>query len=541
MHALNLHAPRLVSTARSTLLTAAIALAAACWSAQRPSDVAVYASGTDLESGNPLVTIHSLSRQIQRFALFVTLAQYDSMLAPVPYAARSWTWSADHRALTLHLTPDLRWHDGVPTKARDVAFTLDAARDPATGYWRAADLAGIDAVRALDDTTVEIGYRAAQPAFPLVLCELPILPSHLLGSVSHADMKRAPFNLAPVGNGPFRFVERRAGARWVFRRNDQFPASLGGPPLLAGFVVTVVDEPTTKFAGLESGDLDVAGIAPTMASLAAHDRMLRVLDYPILFTTGLVFNVTKPPFDDARVRRAISASIDRERIVVAALAGYGKPAAGPVPPESPLALPASPIHDPRLADSLFDAAGWRRASNGTRARGSKPLEFDLLTVGSGDNALEQLVQADLALRGVRVNIRQVELGSFLTDARASNKQFDVLVAGVPGDVSLSFLGSMFDSRQKGGALDYAGFHSPGLDSLFAAVREARTDSVRTASWREVQRVLADSMPVAWIYHSRGLQGISRRLEGVEMDLRGEMVSLVRWRTSPTSGSAIASR
>ena len=540
MHALKLHGPRHVSTARTLLGAVLIILASACWSPQRPTDIAVYASGTDLESGNPLVTVHSLSRQIQRFALFVTLAQYDSMLSPVPYAARTWTWSADRRALTLHLASDLDWHDGTPTTAGDVAFTLDAARDPATGYWRAADLAGIDSVRALDDTTAVIHYRAPQPAFPLVLCELPILPAHLLAAVAHADMKRAPFNLAPVGNGPFRFVERRAGARWAFRRNDAFPATLGGPPRLAGFVVTVVDEPTTKFAGLESGDLDVAGIAPTMAALASHDRALRVLDYPILFTTGLVFNVAKPPFDDARVRRAISASLDRERIVVAALAGYGKPSAGPVPPESPLALPAAPIHDTRLADSLFDVAGWTRAPNGARTRGGRLLEFDLLTVGSGDNALEQLVQADLALRGVRVNIRQVELGAFLTEARAQNKHYDVLVAGVPGDVALSFLASMFESRQRGGALDYTGFHSPRLDSLFVATREARTDSARTTAWRDVQRLLADSTPVAWIYHSRGVQGVSARLAGVQMDLRGEMVSLVRWHTSAAS-SPVAAR
>ena len=541
MHALNLHAPRRVSTARATVALLMGLISAACWSPQRPANVAVYASGTDLESGNPLVTVHSLSRQIQRFALFVTLARYDSTLAPAPYAARSWSWSADHRALTLHLVPDLRWHDGVPTTARDVAFTIEAARDPATGYWRAADLASVDSVRVIDDSTAVIAYRTSQAAFPLVLCELPIVPAHLLANVAHADMRRAAFDLAPVGNGPFRFVERRAGARWAFRRNDRFPASLGGPPRLAGFVVTVVDEPTTKFAGLESGDLDVAGISPTMATLAAHDRMLRVLDYPVLYVTGLVFNVSKPPFDDARVRRAISASIDRERIVVAALAGYGTPASGPVPPESPLALPGAPVHDPRLADSLFDAAGWHRAPNGIRSKDGRPLEFDLTTVGSGDNALEQLVQADLAVRGVRVNIRQVELGTFLTEARASPKRFDVLVAGVPGDVSLSFLASMFESRQAGGALDYAGFHARFLDSLFAAARAAGTAPARTQAWREVQRVLADSMPVAWIYHSRGVQGVARRLHGVEMDLRGEMVSLVRWHMNPASGPTVAAR
>lgn len=538
MHALKLH--RLLRV--STLIAAPIALGSiACFAPQRPSDVAVYASGTDLESGNPLVTIHSLSRQIQRFALFVTLAKFDSALAPAPYAARAWDWAPDRRTLVLHLVTDLRWQDGPPTTARDVAFTIDAARDPATGYWRSSDLAAVDTVIVRDDSTVAVTFQSPQPTFPLLLCELPILPEHLLSRTPRADMKRAAFNTHPVGNGPFEFVERRPGERWVFRRNDAFPPSLGGPPRLAGFVVSVVDEPTTKFAGLASGDLDVAGIAPTMAALASRDPSLRVLDYPVLFTTGLVFNVHKPPIDDARVRRAISESIDRQRIVRAALAGYGRPAAGPVPPESPLALQMPVSHDTLLADSLLDASGWRRDARGVRRRDGRPFDLDLLTVGSGDNALEQLIQADLAGRGLRVNIRQVELGTFLTQARASRKQFDVLVAGVPGDVALAFVGAMFESRQQGGALDYAGFHTPRLDSLFAAARAASSDSARALAWRDVQRLLGEEMPVAWIYHSRGLQGISARLRNVVMDLRGEMPTLAQWEIAPSRPAVVARR
>jgi peptide/nickel transport system substrate-binding protein len=293
-------------------------------------------------------------------------------------------------------------------------------------------------------------------------------------------------------------------------------------------VVAVVDEPTTKFAGLASGELDVAGISPAMASLARHDPSMRVVEYPILFTTGLVFNVHKPPFDDVRVRRAISLSIDRPRIVAAALAGFGVPAAGPVPPESPLALPGSPARDTARADSLLDVAGWHRSPSGTRQRLGHPLELDVLTVGSGDNALEQLIQADLALRGIRVNVRQVELGTFLNDARAATKTFDVLVAGVPGDVALSFVSAMFETRQRGGALDYTGFHSRELDSLFAAARGASGEPARIDAWRAAQRVLNDSMPVAWLYYSRGVQGVSARLRNVTMDLRGEMVSISDW-------------
>jgi peptide/nickel transport system substrate-binding protein len=500
----------------------------ACGPPARPADVLVYASGTDLESANPLVTVHPLSRQIQRYALLVTLARYDSTLTPQPYAARRWEFTPDRRALTFHLVPSLKWHDGQATTARDVAFTLLAAKDPATGYARAADLAAIDTVVAADDSTVVIRFRRPPSSFPLVLCELPIVPSHLLGDVRRSEMKRAPFNVAPVGNGPFRFVERRPGQLWRYARNPEFPAELGGPPRFSGLVVAVVDEATTKFAGLSSGDLDVAGISPTMASLARRDPSLRVVEYPILFSTGIVFNVHRPPFDDVRVRRAVSLAVDRSRVVNVALAGFGKPAAGPVPPESPLAVAGDTTPAPASSDSLLDTAGWRRGPGGIRARDGKPLAFELLTVGSSDNAIEQLIQSDLQARGIRMSIRQMEGGAFLTAMRASSKTFDAAITGVSGDVSLAYLAAMYEGSRRGGSLDYAAFHNAGLDAAFAATRSATTDAARRDAWRVVQQQLADSLPMAWVYHSRGVQGISARLDGVRMDLRGELASVARW-------------
>jgi peptide/nickel transport system substrate-binding protein len=498
----------------------------------------VFASGSDLESANPLVTVHPLSRQVQRYALFVTLAQYDSALRPTPYFARAWTWSAGRRELTFALDTALHWHDGRPTTAADVAFTIAAARDPATGYPRAVDLAGIIAVEPSGAAAVTLRFGAPQASFPTVLCELPVLPAHLLADVPRGEMRRAAFNLAPTGNGPFRFVRRDAGQRWLFARNDAFPSSLGGPPGIARFVVAVVDEPTTKFAGLVSGELDVAGIAPTSAALARRDSSIRVLSYPVQFATGVVFNSARPPFDDVRVRRAVGVAIDRRRIVDAALAGYGLPAEGPVSPSNPLAAPAgagafAAAPDTALADSLLDAAGWRRGANGARSRAGRALGFELLTVGSGDNALEQLVQADLARRGVRATIRSLELGAFLARARAAPKQFDALVTGVPGDLSLAYVAAMFDGALAGGPLDYAGFHTPELDSLFRATRAAGSDDERRRAWVAVQLALAREAPVAWLYHARGVQGVSHRLGGVTMDLRGELVTLARWTVPPS--------
>jgi peptide/nickel transport system substrate-binding protein len=506
----------------------------ACAPPAGSSDTVVYASGADLASANPLVTVHPLSRQIQRFALFVTLARFDSALVPEPYFARRWTWNVAGDELTLHLFTSLAWHDGAPVTARDVAFTLDAARDPVTGYPRYGDLAGISSVEARDDSTAVVRFSTPPPGFPPVLCELPILPAHLLASVPRADMRRAAFSTDPVGNGPFRFRSREPGRRWVFERSADFPRELGGPPLIDRLVVAVVDEPTTKFAGLVSGELSIAGIAPTMAGLVARDPSLRVLSYPVLFSNAVIFNASRPPFDDVRVRKGLSAAIDRQRIIDAALAGYGTPAFAPVPPDSPLEHDFPPPRA-RAADSLLDAAGWRRGEGGWRVREGRPLAFTLLTVGSGDNAVEQLLQADMRAHGVRLEIRQLELGAFLAEARARSKRYDALFTGIPGDLSLSYLAAMFDSRLAGGALDYAGFHTPGLDSAFARVTGARSQRELADAWHGVQRVLHDLAPVAWVYHARGVQGVTARLSGVTMDLRGEMPTVATWRLTPPSG------
>ena len=525
------HAPRRASTCAALLL----ALGSGCIAPQRPDDVLVLASGADLESANPLVTTHPLSRQLQRYALFVTLTRYDSALAQQPYFARRWRLGGDRRTLTMSLAPGLLWHDGAPTTAGDAAFTFLAAKDPATGFPRAAELASLDTAIALDDTTLVLRYSRPLADLPTYLAELPLVPAHLLRNTPRNALRSAPFNDAPVGNGPFTFASRRRGARWSFARNDRFPAVLGGPPALRGLTIAVVDEATTKFAGLASGELDMAGISPLMVPLARRDRSLEVLTYPVLFGTALFFNTTRPPFDDARVRRAVAYSLDRQRIIDVAIGGFGTPSASPIPPDSPVAWRAPRMIDTLAADSLLDAAGWTRGSDRMRRRAGRAFDVELLTVGSGDNVAEQLVQSDLAARGITVRVRQTEMGTFLTTARASDKRFDVLIAGVSGDLALSYVSALFDSKQRGGTLDYTGYHAPALDSLLHAATDASGDD-RRAAWVAVQRALDSLSPATWIYHARGVQGVARRVRGATMDLRGELVHVHDWSLAP-SGAA----
>ena len=507
---------------------ALVTLSLACGAAPPGSRDAtvVYASGADLQSINPLVTVHPLAKAVQKHVLFLTLATYDSAMQPVPRLAE-WSWSADRTALTFRLRSDVRWHDGTPTTAADVAWTLAMARSRTVAYPRARDLASVVEVAAPDPRTVIVRFDRTQPTFPDVLTDLAILPAHRFEGVEPAQIRTAPFNLAPIGNGPFAFVEYRPNQRWVFRRAIDFPAALG-PPALNRFVVAVVDEPATKLAALTSGELDFAGISPAHAGFVEDDPALRVIDYPVMLAAAVVWNLRRPPFDDGRVRRALTMALDRQLIVDAYLYGFGLVADGAVPPEHPwhAAVPAVPF-DPHAAGRLLDDAGWARTTAGVRERAGRSLAFALTTVGSGDNALEQMIQAQLRAVGADVRIQQLELTTFLATAQGEARDFDALVTLIPGDRSLGHLEAMFGSAT--GPLAYPGYASPRFDAALAAARRATTEDALAEAWRDAQRILGEDHPTTWLYHARGLQGATARLSGVRVDLRGELATIADWR------------
>ena len=210
-----------------------------------------------------------------------------------------------------------------------------------------------------------------------------------------------------------------------------------------------------------------------------------MLTYPLLLTYGIVLNTRRPPFDSPAARRRLDAAIDRREIVDGYLYGFGTPARSPVPPDVPGYVPVT-------------------GESGAPAASGPPLRFELLTVGSGEAPLEQMVQARLRAVGIEATIRQLELSAFLARVYGPAHDFDAAVLGIPGDPGLGYLGPL-------AAL--AGMRAP--DDPAAA-----------------QRFFADSLPVIALYHARGLQGMNRRVRGVTMDLRGELPTVHDWRVAP---------
>ncbi|MFL5516846.1 MAG: hypothetical protein ACJ8DJ_11860, partial [Gemmatimonadales bacterium] len=134
----------------------------------------------------------------------------------------------------------------------------------------------------------------------------------------------------------------------------------------------------------------------------------------------------------------------------------------------------------------------------------RALRFELLTVGSGEAPLEQMVQSRLRSAGFDVTIRQLELSAFLGRVYGPSHDFEAAVLGVPGDLGLEYLQPL---------AELAGIAAP-------------------AEPGTAQRWFADSVPVAFLYHARGLQGMNRRVHGVIMDLRGELATVHDWWVAP---------
>ena len=518
---------RALANRLALVMLSAIAVPA-CAGAPRSPDTIVIASGTDLEGMQPLITVHGLSRQVQRYLVFTPLVRLSASLSAEPWAARSWLWNADRTTLTFVLDTTLRWHDGAPVTASDARFTLALARNPATGYARRSDLASIDSVATRGLDTFTLWFARPQADVPLVLAELPLVPEHTLRDATPGALRANPFTFAPVGSGPYRVVAREPGRRWILERVPAFPARMGGVAATKTLVVAVIDEATTKVAGLVSGALDIAGVNPATAALVRRDPTLHVLDYPTFFTNWLVFNPSCGMMRDVRVRRAISLAVDRLRLVQAGVGGFGVPSAAW---SADLARDTT-RSNPARADSLLDAAGWTRSGNAMRARDGASLVVDMLTVGTGDNPVEQLLQSDLRARGIDLRIATRDMGALLTSARGKSTDHCAIYTGVAGDPARSQLAALFDPSAAGGALDLGADRPANLGEAFTRLRTASVGAVRETVWRDVLTILDDSMPATPIFHSRGVQGVTNRLQHVTIDLRGELFSAARWTLAP---------
>lgn len=492
----------------------------------------VLGYAVELQGLNPLTSTDQNANELIYYLLYTPLVTYDDKFQPSPALAESWTLTDS--SVTFRLRDDLAWHDGTPVTARDVVFTFERAKDPgAASPLAAAYLGNVRAARQLGEYEVRFEFEAPHSE-PLEDFFWPPAPAHLLADVPATNMAQAPFNRAPVGNGPYRFVRWDVNQQLVFTANEKYPAGLGGPPAIREVVYRIIPDETTRLAELASGGIDVDGpLSPSQTGRVESSRDLELITFPWRQFAYVGWNTRRPQFADAAVRRALTMAIDREAIVTTVLQGHGSTATGPIPPWHRLDPDLEQLpYDPAAAAAALEAAGWRDGDgDGVRERRGVRFSFELLANQRNPiySDIAQIIQSDLAAVGVEARPRLLEWQSVLASHRG--REFDAVLTNWVLDNFRVDPRPLFHGSQVAvqGSANRSSYANPKADSLLD-LGARTTDEARAAEvWAEFGRVLQADQPVTFLFWQDELAGVSRRLANVKMDARGELATLPRWR------------
>ncbi len=489
---------------------------------------------------NSLVTPEHMARQHQEFVNLMTLVQVEADLEYRPHLARQWEFDPGAGELTFHLRDDVYWHDGQPTTAHDVAFTYRRASDPATGFFSMSSwepyVDGPDAVEVLDDHTVR--FRVEPHAEPLEIWRLlAIMPGHLLEDVPPEELRNHPYGTrCPVGNGPFVFQEHRPGASWSFVRNPGFPEGLGGPPRLDRYVYRVIPEQGTLLTELLTGSVDVyLAPNPDVASRIDTEEGARLLDFTFREYVAVVWNTRRAELADRRVRRALTLGVNRQEIIDATLGGFGEVANAGVPPfhwaHHP-GLADSLRHDPDEARRLLDEAGWvERGQDGVRENEDGiPLNITVsYNMGNQQRQdIAQIMQAQLAEIGVGLQPEGVEWGAFVGEmTSADRRNFDGAVLSIITALHVSDY-DQFHSTSVDQPMGLSGVVDDEMDHLLDTLQVVVDRHEAIPLWHRYQERVVALQPYTYFFFPRRLAGVGERLQGVEMDVRGDLMSVSQW-------------
>jgi len=466
---------------------------------------------------NPLLAQYNQVDQDLTALIFNGLVRFNSQGEMEPDLAKSWTVSDDGLVYVFKLRSDIRWQDNRPFTAADVVFTVGLMQDPDfPGVPYLGNLWRTVTVEQLDDYTIRFRLVEPFPAFA-DFTTIGILPQHLLADMSAGELLNHPFNLKPVGTGPFKLDE----VNTEFARLSVNPLYAGSKPRLTQLELRFYPSYQETIAAYQAGDvLGVSLIPPqamptveTIESLNLYTA--RLSGYEIIYL-NLQDPANAPFFQEVEIRQALMYALDRQTMIDQALHGQGLLANGPIRSWSWAYNPDQPLipFDPGKAASLLDEAGWRDSDgDGLRDKEGRPLAFNLLTSDDPDRVkVAETVSQQWRQAGIGASVEVV--GAGLGD-RLANHQFqaalaEVLLTGEPDPYPF------WHQTQIQGGQNYAGWSNDEASMLLEQARTVTDKGRRNDFYYQFQRIFAEEMPSLILFHPVYTYGVSRDVHDVQL-------------------------
>lgn len=462
----------------------------------------------DLERLTPLAMADDAEAGWVLGLLYPGLTRLDDHLLPRPDLAESWTVSEDGLLVTFTLRPALYWSDGVSLTAQDVLFTWEMLRAWEVRLGLQADLHDyIAAVTAPTSRTVSFVLNRRLAGL-LTDASFPILPKHVLGSMSAQEVAEYDLLRAPVSSGPFLLKERWPNQSLVLERN---PAYYGDSPFLDQVAFLVAPDPGVAEMALRSGDLHLA-MLPEEAYLSLESnpprRALRLATYAAPQYTFVGFDLHEGSImADVTVRRAWALALDKETLVAEATAGRGIPLWSPI-------LPHIWAYDGTLSQGQPDVArakevlaqaGWKDGDgDGVLEKGGRPLRVRMFVRADAPErvvACRRMAET-LGQVGFSVEVIPADFASVIAAKLRPPYDFDALCMqwrNLNPDPDLFYL---FHSSQawqgpedaRPNLYNFVGYRSEEADRLIMAGRGVYDLEERRQTYLALQKVLAQDLP-----------------------------------------------
>ncbi|MGK2935119.1 MAG: ABC transporter substrate-binding protein [Gemmatimonadaceae bacterium] len=449
---------------------------------------------------------------LAQFPVFLTLTT-DELDGgdPQPRLASRWEHSPDYREWTVHLRPDVKWHDGVPVTARDVKFTMDLWAHPDVLY-----PGGSGSATVLDDSTLRITYRRPSRA-PLNGWNV-YYPKHLLENLDPKDFARWEFWKQPVGNGAYRVARHVPRTLMELEANPNY--CCGKPRIERAVLKFAGGAPLTE---LRSGNVNGAQVSPAELPALAGDPRFEAYYYATgVVTVHLFWNHRNALFEQADIRRALTLAIDRRELHRVLNLPGGLPITDGIHTKRQYRrgeiAPALP-YDPEAAKRLLDRAGWRAGSrSGLRERNGRAFQFTVIVPDARWLAspirAATFIQDQLRRIGIRMEIQQLESVD-VVGQRIADGAFEAAITHLTNYSS--------GHAKYFGEASLIRYARPRVTELLRAAEVAMDLDEQDRIYGELAEIFHADVPVTFLYPNVENWVVDRRIRGLKSPYGGDLL------------------
>jgi len=462
--------------------------------------------------------------------IYETLTVLDENQEVQPGLAEDWE-EVDETTWDFKLREGVTFHDGEELTAEVVKTNFERLVDEKIASPRAFLLDQVESVEVVDDHTVRLNleYAYAPLLSNLAHNGTGIMSPKIIeedyaqlasdAGENNGEENEGPaeegdpdgyINQNPAGTGPFKYQEWVPGEKVVLERYDDY---WGDTAKLDSVEFKVVSEQSSRVAELETGSSHVAdGIGPNNISRVDGMPNAEALQIPSVSLNYIGINVQKEPFDDVKVRQAISMAIDKDEIIEGVYEGVGIPAIGPLAPlvfgfdEDVDGLD----YDIEKAKELLAEAGYEDGFSTTIWTNDNEQRMDTAIA----------VQSQLDEIGIDVEIEELEWGAYLD--RTANGDHDMFILGwstVTSDADYGMY-PLFHSSQHGSPGNRSFFANDEVDKLLEDARMATDVDERLSLYSDAQELLVEEAPMLYLNHGEHLVGVDEKVKDFTVDAQG---------------------